>query len=90
MNEFAITEEVKAQLSKAESMEDVVEILAQAGVSVTKEQLEAQIALENAEGELSEENLDAVAGGAKLISILRYILPLLPGPILPHFPKYRR
>ena len=57
-----LNDEIRAKISNAASMDEVVRICAEAGIPVTKEQLEASDTT-GAEGELSEEALDAVSGG---------------------------
>ena len=53
-----------AKLENAESAQEVSELLAGKGVEISAEQIEAFMAKEQGEGELSEENLENVAGGA--------------------------
>ena len=59
-----LNDEIRAKISNAASMDEVVRICAEAGIPVTKEQLEASDNTTGAEGELSEEALDAVSGGS--------------------------
>lgn len=58
-----LNDEIRAKISSAASVDEVVRICAEAGIPVTKEQLEASDTT-GAEGELSEEALDAVSGGS--------------------------
>lgn len=58
-----LNDEIRAKISNAASVDEVVRICAEAGIPVTKEQLEASDTT-GAEGELSEEALDAVSGGS--------------------------
>lgn len=79
MNEIIITEELEAKLAAAESLEEVVKACTEEGIEITLEQLEAAIAGIPQEGELTEDTLDNVAGGASsLLSILSRIkLPII-------------
>lgn len=61
--------ELEEKLSNAESEEEMVRILNEAGYSVTAEQLKAMA--ETAEGELSEDALEAVGGGLAISMIAR-------------------
>lgn len=82
MEEFEITEELKEKLGKAESLDEVVKVLAEEGLEVTKEELETALA-QGENGELSEEALASVSGGR--INWWRFIGPLLPSPIWPRW-----
>ena len=62
MEHNQISPELQAKISDAESLEDVVRICAEEGITVSKEQLEA-LEASTADGELSEDALDSVAGG---------------------------
>ena len=84
IEEFEVSEELKEKLGKAESLDEVVKILAEEGLEVTKEELEAALA-QGENGELSEETLSAVSGGR--INWWRFIGPLLPLPIWPRIPR---
>ena len=57
--------ELQAKLDGAESLDDVVRVCAEAGITISKEQLEAS----TADGELSENTLDAVSGGGLLADL---------------------
>lgn len=63
--------ELQAKLSSAESLDDVVRVCEEAGIAVSREQLEA-MDVPMADGELSEETLDAVSGGSVAGWILWY------------------
>ena len=74
MEEFEVSEELKEKLGKAENLEEVVKILTEEGLEVTKEELEAALA-QGENGELSEEALSAVSGGInwrRIVTIIRY------------------
>ena len=59
-------------------MEDVVRAFSEEGIEVSAEQLEAMLnEAASADGEISEETLDHVSGGASLRAWLRYIPRLL-------------
>ncbi len=62
---------LQAKLDGAESLDDVARICEEAGIAVSKEQLEA-MDVPMADGELSEETLDAVSGGSVAGWILWY------------------
>lgn len=63
--------ELQEKLNKAETIDDVVRICAEAGITVSKSQLEAAEALSSDE-ELTEETLDAVSGGGLLNWFWKY------------------
>lgn len=63
--------ELQAKLDGAESLDDVARICEEAGIAVSKEQLEA-MDVPMADGELTEETLDAVSGGSVAGWILWY------------------
>ena len=65
-----ITPELEEKIKSAETLEDLVKVCAEAGVEVTKEQLEAELAKAESD-ELDENALDDVAGG---VSVLRLAL----------------
>ena len=74
MEQFEVSEELKEKLGKAESLDEVVKILTEEGLEVTKEELEAALA-QGENGELSEEALSAVSGGInwrRIVTIIRY------------------
>lgn len=64
-----IIKDVEAKIANAQSDEEVLKIFADAGYPITREQLEA----ETADGELSEDMLDAVSGGSVMNWIRRAI-----------------
>lgn len=63
MNLEQMNPELQAKLDSAESLDDVVRVCEGAGIAVSREQLEA-MDVPMADGELSEETLDAVSGGS--------------------------
>ena len=71
MQHNQINSELQAKLDGAESLDDVVRLCEEAGIAVSKEQLEA-VDVPMADGELSEETLDAVSGGSVAGWILWY------------------
>lgn len=71
MNLEQMNPELQAKLDSAESLDDVVRLCEEAGIAVSKEQLEA-MDVPMADGELSEETLDAVSGGSVAGWILWY------------------
>lgn len=64
--------ELEAKLDSAQTLDDVVRICAEAGIPVSREQLEA-IDMAAADGELNEDALDAIGGG----SLTGWIVPWL-------------
>lgn len=71
MQHNQINSELQAKLDGAESLDDVVRVCEEAGIAVSREQLEA-MDVPMADGELSEETLDAVSGGSVAGWILWY------------------
>lgn len=71
MNLEQMNPELQAKLDGAESLDDVVRVCEEAGIAVSKEQLEA-MDVPMADGELTEETLDAVSGGSVVGWIFRY------------------
>lgn len=59
-----ISKELEAKIQQADSVEDVVQVCAEAGIAVTKEQL---LAADLPEGELDENALDLVSGGVSVL-----------------------
>ena len=55
------------KLEQSESLEDMAKTCNEAGANVTVQELEAIMA-QDTDGEISEEALDAVAGGAKSVA----------------------
>lgn len=68
MEHNQMSSELQAKINSAESLEDVVRICAEEGISISKEQLEA-LEASTADGELSEDTLDAVSGGGLLADL---------------------
>ena len=71
MNLEQMNPELQAKLDSAESLDDVVRVCEEAGIAVSREQLEA-MDVPMADGELTEEALDAVSGGSVVGWIFRY------------------
>lgn len=71
MNLEQMNPELQAKLDGAESLDDVVRLCEEAGIAVSREQLEA-MDVPMADGELTEEALDAVSGGSVAGWILWY------------------
>lgn len=69
--ETKLPPELEEKIDAAQSLDDVVRIYAEAGISVSKEQLEA-ISLSDAGDELSEGALDAVSGGSLWLAWVLY------------------
>lgn len=69
MSDF-ITPELEEKIKGAETLDDLVKVCTEAGVEVTKEQLEAELA-KTENDELDENALDDVAGG---VSVFRLAL----------------
>ncbi|MBQ6999499.1 MAG: Nif11-like leader peptide family RiPP precursor [Oscillospiraceae bacterium] len=63
---YFITPELEEKIKGAETLEDLVKVCAEAGVEVTKEQLETELAKAESE-ELDENALDDVAGGSAVL-----------------------
>lgn len=84
MAETVFSTALEELLRNAATPEEAVRVCAQAGIPITAEQLEEALRQHQASesGELSEETLDAVAGGINWWDILRR-LPLPFGPIHP-------
>lgn len=74
MENIQISAELESKIQNAESLEEVARICNEAGISVTKEQLENEMTPVN-DGELSEAMLGNVSGGGivrmvyKIVSI---------------------
>ena len=88
MEEFVITQEMEDKLKQAQTVEEVVEILAAEGIEVSAEELKAVLEgpVVDENGQISEAALDNVTGGAlwlwKLLPLLPKLLPK-PRPIVP-------
>lgn len=76
MVNFELTEELKEKLENAGSVDELVQIVNEAGVPITKEQLE-QMAVGSGEEELNEDDLEAVAGGASVKQTLKRVADLV-------------
>lgn len=72
MENTQISQELEEKIRNAETVEEVVQVCTEAGIQVTKEQLEAEL-LPQTEGELSEDMLDNVSGGG-IFSLVRRII----------------
>ena len=90
--ELSRNEEFKSKLENAQSVSELVEILREYGIETTEEELEAAYAAQ--EGELSEENLEDVAGGCIWFPRLPFPIPFprpIPRPMpIPRFPRKKR
>lgn len=71
MEELQISQELEEKIQQAETAEEVIQACAEAGIQVTKEQLEGN-ALPEAESELSEDMLDTISGGGIFSRIISY------------------
>ena len=71
MEHNEMSPELQAKLDGAESLDDVVRICAEAGITISKEQLEA-LEASTADGELNEDALDAVSGGGLLADLFSW------------------
>lgn len=98
INELLTNGALQEKITNAESLEEIVKILAAEGIEIAVEQLEAALAKSGAEemGELTEDALDDVSGGASAAGIvIKTIIemikkgkfPKVGGPILPIFRK---
>lgn len=80
-------------MGKAESMEDVVRAFSEEGIEVSAEQLEAMLnQVTSADGEIGEEALDHVSGGAHLFPLFPWWIYLprpFPLPVPRPFPHPR-
>lgn len=66
--EFSSTLEKKLQ--EASNLDEVVQICHDEGIPITRDQLDAALSA-SPEGELNEEALDAVSGGAWIVDLIR-------------------
>jgi hypothetical protein len=64
MTEFTITPELEIRLAAAETVGEAVRLFREAGLPITEAHLNAMLKTVPPMGELTEEALDAVAGGA--------------------------
>ncbi len=74
MANYELTEALKEKLDKANSLEEMMQALNEEGIEMTMDQL-VGICEGNTDGELGEDDLDAVAGGVSNITrkIIIYI-----------------
>ena len=79
LNELVEDRQFAEALGAAESVEDMVRVLGEYGVNVTAEELEGLVASVPATGELSEEDLEAVAGGGLCVYYWMFILGYILG-----------
>ena len=63
LNELMEDQQFAEKLGAAESVEDMVRVLGEYGVTVTPEELDGMLTAVPAGGELSEEDLENVSGG---------------------------
>lgn len=73
-----LEKELEEKIANAQSEEELLNILAEAGISTTLEELRAAV---SADGELDEAALDNVSGGGALWTVIRKIFK--PSPISP-------
>lgn len=85
-------EQFTAQLTACKSTSEVAALLASEGIVISDDEIEQVLNASQVptDGELDENMLDNVAGGASLVGRLRNILlPLLPlFPLLPNLPAF--
>ncbi len=77
-------EEFVDRIREAKSLAEVVELFGSKGIEVTEAELKS--ALDDQEGELTEDNLEGVAGGKSLkewLDYFRHIIRPLGGPVYP-------
>ena len=89
VEELSRNEQFAARLSACESTAEVAALLSAEGITISEEELIQVFSMtsEATGGELDENALDNVAGGASLIGKLRNVLlPLLP--LLPRLPAF--
>jgi len=72
----SISKELEEKIVNAESLDEIVALCAAEGIQVTKEQLEAELAMRSKDGELDENDLDAVAGGSGALVALGVIIAI--------------
>ena len=61
-----MTEEMFKKLQEAKTAEEMIAIAKEYGKELTKEQAEEMLAPADAQGELSDDDLDSVAGGINM------------------------
>ena len=89
IKELVQNEDFRKAMSAAQSLEEVMDLLKANGLEVSEEDLNALLA-QRQTGELDEEALENVAGGAKRVfSYLRPLLPLLPLIPVPILPRWK-
>ncbi len=69
-----LSKAAEAKLEAAETLDEMVKILAEEGVEITKEELIA--AMDEPEGELNENDLEQVAGGCPMILVGCILIPI--------------
>ena len=73
-----MTEEIAKRISEAASAEEIISIVKEAGKEVTAEQAQALYDRLHSAGELSDEDLENVAGGFRIKPIIDEIKSWLP------------
>lgn len=74
-------EKLAQQLAACKSNEETLKVLADNGIQVSAEEMDELMEaakVQASEGELSEDSLENVAGGAKFRFIVPILLPILP------------
>lgn len=74
--EKELSKAAEAQLEAAETLDEVVRILAEEGTEITKEELIT--ALDAADGELNEDALERVAGGGVSLRLMLWLIRKFP------------
>ena len=87
LKEATNNEEINRKVEEAANFEEASRILEEYGVEVTEEELASLIPAES--DELTDENLEDVAGGISLASI-NSIIRRFPPPCFPVYPKIPR
>lgn len=62
-------------LNQAKSLEEAVQLLNSMGIPVTQQELQAAQMAEDWEGNLTEEALEFVSGGAPDVSVMQLLMP---------------
>ena len=73
-----LEKELEEKIANAQSEEELLKILTDAGIDISLEKLRAAV---SANGELDEAALDNVSGGGAIWSVIRNIFRPLGGPI---------